>query len=534
MKNFFKIRTMAVTINITVAALFCIFFVYLSCAENVQVYSTRSSHAYAVLDNIPVERVQDDTAPAGVRSQYSWKLNFDSNCENCLCFYVSHHYVHVYIDGELVYSLTSQENERIADIPADRWATVPLYPEDIGREITIVLTPVFENVVDLEAEFLLGSHFSILFDQVKQDLPQIFLATLCILLGFFVIFVQMYLLIRRNSKDWEMIFLGIFSILLGLWRMTDIRSAPMLFPANSLVLGHVATASIFLLCCFLPLFTSALFQGCKADIMLAISLISGCVSLFALGAEVFTGLELKETLFLSHVMLILTVVFLLLLMFIRREKSGASVSLMILVSGIVLDMILYYVGSKSAALFCTMFAFIIYVIVTFLFNIMDTSKKAYTDSYTGLFNKTRWLELIHEASSFHTPTCILMIDLNGLKYINDTFGHEAGDKIIFGFANILRNTLPSSSVICRWGGDEFSVMMTDTDRKNAEKYVKLLRQAAEEYNQTCGEPFIHFAVGFALSTEHPGLNREELMRAADDCMYQDKLAWYRNKMIDHR
>ncbi|MBQ8598526.1 MAG: hypothetical protein IJ411_00195, partial [Oscillospiraceae bacterium] len=181
-------------------------------------YSTRSSHAYAVLDNIPVERVQDDTAPAGVRSQYSWKLNFDSNCENCLCFYVSHHYVHVYIDGELVYSLTSQENERIADSPADRWATVPLYPEDIGREITIVLTPVFENVVDLEAEFLLGSHFSILFDQVKQDLPQIFLATLCILLGFFVIFVQMYLLIRRNSKDWEMIFLGIFSILLGLCR----------------------------------------------------------------------------------------------------------------------------------------------------------------------------------------------------------------------------------------------------------------------------------------------------------------------------
>lgn len=534
MKKFFKPQIMAVTFNTIVAVLFLAFFVYLGHTENVEVYSPRPAHDYATLDNVPMELLQDDTAPVGVRRQYRWTLDFDSSRENCLCFYTSHHYVDIYIGGELVYSLRSHEDNRIADSPADNWAMIPLYQEDLGREITVVLIPLFENVVDQDVDFLVGSHFSILFDQVKLDLSQLFLATLCILLGIFLILVQLYLRVRRNAREWDMLVLGVFSIMLGLWRMTDIRSAPLLFPENTLVLGHIATASIFLLCCFLPLFISTLFQGRRAKIMLTVSVISSVVSLLALAAEVFTDIELKETLVFSHVMLVITVLFMLLLTLFNKEKGTASVSPMLLVGGVLLDLILYYTVGGSGALLCTLIAFIIYMVITIFTTVMDTSKKAYTDPQTGLYNKSRWLELIEDDSPFPAPTSILMIDLNGLKRINDTLGHEAGDKIIFTFANILHNTLPPTSVICRWGGDEFTAMMIGVNRESAEEYISQLRHATEDYNRTSGEPCIYFAAGLALSTEHPELSRKELMQAADNDMYQNKLTWYESKMANRQ
>lgn len=99
-------------------------------------------------------------------------------------------------------------------------------------------------------------------------------------------------------------------------------------------------------------------------------------------------------------------------------------------------------------------------------------------------------------------------------------------KRCFHFSNILRNTLPSSSVICRWGGDEFAGIMTGIHRDTAAGYITALYQAADEYNRTCSTPSISFAAGYALSTEHPGRSRKELLQIADDRIYQNKQAWY--------
>ena len=119
-----------------------------------------------------------------------------------------------------------------------------------------------------------------------------------------------------------------------------------------------------------------------------------------------------------------------------------------------------------------------------------------------------------------------MLDLNGLKYVNDTFGHDAGDRMIFDFANILRNTLPPGAVICRWGGDEFTAMLMDSSPEAMERYVDQLHQATQRYNDAGNPPFLYFAAGWALSSEFPGSSREELLAQADHRMYQEKRRWY--------
>lgn len=121
---------------------------------------------------------------------------------------------------------------------------------------------------------------------------------------------------------------------------------------------------------------------------------------------------------------------------------------------------------------------------------------------------------------------MMMLDLNGLKYINDTLGHEAGDRMIFNFSAILRNTLPSSSVICRWGGDEFAVMLTGMSREKMERYMDTIHRAVDVYHANNGDPPIFFAVGYALSTENPSLSRKELLAIANNQMHLDKQKWY--------
>ena len=180
----------------------------------------------------------------------------------------------------------------------------------------------------------------------------------------------------------------------------------------------------------------------------------------------------------------------------------------------------------------TLLAFILYALIGFNNYATNISRSAYTDTRTGLANRLRWNELMRDDVQIPEPFGILVMDLNGLKRVNDTLGHEAGDRMIFHFANILRNTMPGSSVICRWGGDEFSVLLTGISRSHLESYIQALIRSTEEYNTANTDLPIHFAIGAALSTEYPGMSRTELFRLADEEMYRNKQFWYKQKQAN--
>ena len=201
----------------------------------------------------------------------------------------------------------------------------------------------------------------------------------------------------------------------------------------------------------------------------------------------------------------------------------------ILAVGIFLDFLTFYLQKSSKSSFYTTLFFLIFMAITFIFSFRETSKMAYQDSRTGLFNKARWNELMHADTGLAEVAGILVLDLNGLKKVNDSLGHEAGDVMISAFADILKNVLPSSSVICRWGGDEFAVWFPKISRQKMDDYTEAIKQAAQEYNNTDPEAKISFSLGAILSEEHPGKTRSELFRLADDQMYTNKREWYAKK-----
>lgn len=155
---------------------------------------------------------------------------------------------------------------------------------------------------------------------------------------------------------------------------------------------------------------------------------------------------------------------------------------------------------------------------------------AFRDPLTGLRNRryfeTRLGEEIERSRRSESgKISLLMIDIDDFKLINDQRGHQAGDRALRWVATFLRDNVRHQDICCRTGGDEFTVILPDTDHRNASHLIRRLRRRLARELLTSGlEHRVELSIGAAtLRPEEPA---PELFRRADQAMYQDK-AWHK-------
>ena len=135
------------------------------------------------------------------------------------------------------------------------------------------------------------------------------------------------------------------------------------------------------------------------------------------------------------------------------------------------------------------------------------------------------MRLTLELSARHgIAGCLLMIDLDGFKEINDTYGHAAGDAALAAVARGLRDRLRSTDLLARIGGDEFAVLLRATDGPRAQKVAEALVRRVREIRLAPGGPDIALdaSVGIADFGSFPLPTVEELFASADAAMYAEK------------
>lgn len=150
------------------------------------------------------------------------------------------------------------------------------------------------------------------------------------------------------------------------------------------------------------------------------------------------------------------------------------------------------------------------------------------DGLTGVYNKRFFNEICQKYdSNQYLPLAIIFGDLNGLKAVNDTQGHEIGDHIIVKAAEILNiAATDEGTVVCRIGGDEFGVVIPNASRTMAERYIEcVLRLCDEESSGTTEQ--ISISLGFSIKTDM-GQVLVEAIKLADMKMYENK----RNRQWD--
>lgn len=158
-----------------------------------------------------------------------------------------------------------------------------------------------------------------------------------------------------------------------------------------------------------------------------------------------------------------------------------------------------------------------------------TMEMAITDGLTGLHNR-RYLErhlagLVDQASARNKPLSVLLLDIDFFKSVNDTYGHDAGDDVLREFSRRIRRTVRNIDLVCRLGGEEFVVVMPDTDAPVAAIVGERIRQriAGQAFLIEGGEQSISVTVSIGLSHRmKSGDTPESLLRRADEALYQAK------------
>jgi len=157
------------------------------------------------------------------------------------------------------------------------------------------------------------------------------------------------------------------------------------------------------------------------------------------------------------------------------------------------------------------------------------------DQLTGLYNRAYFEEELKRLnSSREYPITIIAADVNGLKLVNDTVGHDKGDELLTACAQVLKRTFRSSDILARVGGDEFVVLLPRTGEKAGWSILKRLHSSIEKHNRE--HPELPLSVSFGIATaDDPEQSLKEVYKIADDLMYQEKLylgASARSKIVN--
>jgi diguanylate cyclase (GGDEF)-like protein len=157
-------------------------------------------------------------------------------------------------------------------------------------------------------------------------------------------------------------------------------------------------------------------------------------------------------------------------------------------------------------------------------NVQD--RQLYTDHLTGLYNRRELDYYLQEriiSSNRDNLLAGIMVDLNSFKEINDIWGHSIGDKALVEAGKILVASSRKNDMICRYGGDEFAIIMDIKEKTDLIKIVDKIKMNTSLFAETRNAPYtISFSIGYDIYAIDSGMTPQQFLKHIDNLMYEDK------------
>jgi len=149
---------------------------------------------------------------------------------------------------------------------------------------------------------------------------------------------------------------------------------------------------------------------------------------------------------------------------------------------------------------------------------------ASTDTMTGTYNREAGLKELEKTLLYSdVPSCLVFIDIDNLKVINDTYGHDEGDYTIKSIAKVILHSVRSSDVVCRYGGDEFFIIFKNCMENTAENIIARMHCVLKRLECTASKPYgLSFSHGILSFNSESGYTTSNLLQEADRRMYACK------------
>lgn len=419
------------TLFIVLGVVLVLFLGILFFRDNAVVMNNREKEESFVVGEITGEQIQNEDSPTGIVVEYVIPITNESMRDRELMFYASHHWVDVRIGEELVYTLRSSEELEFIKTPGSKWVCIPLMAEDEGKNVQIVLTPVYEDNVKSKLEIFLGSSMAIYRNQLRKILPAMVLCVANIFAGLALIFGTIYF--KKKNQEWVNLFApGMLGISVGFWQLAHNDFSPFFLEGKEIFLYYLSVT--MMLICMLPLI-------CSATTKLFYYLIGMAVmALLQIILQAAGIWDLREMFLFTHGGIIAGAILLFATMIVDKvkgyDRNHKNKYAWILGIGILGDLILYYLNDSASGLIMILSAILIYMLLE-VFEFMS----AYFEQQTLLEEQ--------EIQLAHSRMMVLMSQIrshfvfNILNAISGMckYDPEKADETIVRFSRYLRNNI---------------------------------------------------------------------------------------------
>lgn len=530
-------------IHIVYTACICtalIFIIYILTNIKNDIITPQSDDSYVLLTPTDYVTIEDSDYPLGVYNVVS--LNVENILKDShLIFFTTHEAIDVFIGDELVYSLHPNKTNAFTKTTGPNWYNILLSPQDSGKSIRIVLSPLYKNMIGYCPEFYLGSELRIYTRLVLHNIPVFITGLIAVVAGVACIAFALAGIHNRRISANSLI-LGLFSIFIGIWKITDINTTALIFPA-SIALSYVTYLCLMLLAIPFVLFVKDVCTD-NHNIIWYIPCIASVAVFFVMIILQVAGVaDLRQNLWMVHIIMlcVIPIVFIMFYREIRangwsRRLKQTFICMVLCLIGLIADVATYYISGSTYVSSMGMLGFLVYIVVFSISSynnarqLMAAGKQArhyeeiaYHDQLTGLYNRTAYADFISR-KDFNPEGCIIaMFDLNNLKTCNDTYGHEQGDVYISAGARLIHESFGQLGNCYRMGGDEFCTIMFDTTLKQCSECAAKLKDSIATYNDTHSNDFsVNIAYGYTMYDSRQDYDIGDTLRRADRIMYNCK------------
>ena len=459
-----------------------------------------------------------------------------------LALIVNHLAVEVFLDGELIGSCGMEAYAAGKFVGGNRYY-IDLPASYAGKELAINYYTVEDNMIPYIYTMRLGAFHDLVFTYINEYGYVLVIGIfLCLFGSFFLVFSIVFSILLPEIKGQRLS--SVLCILFGIWILTHYRVFALFTGGRYTMVAEYI--SFYLV---LPMLYFLIIQVEETGrVFRTLALLNALLVAAAIGLH-FAGIVYMHNFRNVYFVMCSLYFAYLVIKEVRMIRAGEHDTFRLLqLSGptascgmIFIAMIVYLLSGGDSAeytdfsvvllttgpLVFAMTRFIIYIrllveMAPHRLEFSSLSKMAYVDALTGLSNRTQMGELAQMLNQGDHDFCIISLDLNGLKLVNDTRGHAAGDKLLKEFADTLRACFPKDAYLMRIGGDEFLVI-----RENAkESEVRRALEKAERQFAALDEndPDIphSFAAGYAFRGTADMDDAHSVYMEADKRMYAQK------------
>lgn len=332
--------------------------------ESITTIENRPSQGCIQVQEFSHIEIEQINAPIGIVEEYSFKVPENLQSDTFLYFYLQQQFLKVYLDGVSIYRLMPSGNSQIIKTPGCSWVSIPIYREDAGKIIRIIVTPVYQSILDEPVEFTFASKEDLMLMQLRKEAVPMFICILLIFTGVAMLAFSIYCHLKFK-RGVDILSYSTLAICIGVWRGLDLRLTSLILPGRPILRFYISIGAMML-----GMIPFALAQKKRIGSKLAdgytlmVSLTFGIIFMLQLAGIA----DLLEFIVIIQVVMIVGFLNLLIMEMINQKKNQSGISMELIISlllsiGAVLDFTIYHVMRNSITSNCLLIAQMIIILI---------------------------------------------------------------------------------------------------------------------------------------------------------------------------